>query len=612
VQVDVRLDDVVLRTLEKEPERRYQQASQVKTAVETISSTQPSPEAGAPDVEALRAKLGARDYKLSLVHCLKRAWALLQTDFWRIVGINAIIIVLLWAVGAFPVSFGGHGAIPGSSILSLLLYGPLMGGLYYSYLKRIRGEKVSVETAFSGLGKRFVQLLLGSLVGFLLIGLGLICFVLPGIYFLVCWAYAIPLIIDKELDFWPAMSLSRQMVRKHWWKNLALLIVLAVVHASGLLLFGVGIFLTAPIAIAAFAYAYTDIFASELAQAGTAPAEGTQPVRPPSTPNSGGLGRKVAFAAAAIALLVFVIGVFAHRHHEKRRAQSNRAVAARLHRAAAESNGATEEESAATAGAEASGFFPVQEKTITQGINFKSGELIELPTIADTNVPGSQEVAQTAETVLATARKAEELGIDAYRASDNRGLYVGAGTKFVSLPATNWDVIKAEEVENTITELNTSDGSQVLMRMSTNEAATYAFMTREQVKGVLQIVGTNAEPEGLKIRYKIAREDAPPEAPVAGRQNRLRDRLDAARMMFSGPDRDKALSVIAADAAQARQFEVCHDAIARIFAVTVRDEAVAVSAKTFARQGMQQQAIDLAKGMYDTTFRNRTLGELAR
>jgi len=42
VQVDVRLDEVVLRALEQEPQRRYQQASEVKTDVETISrSPQP-------------------------------------------------------------------------------------------------------------------------------------------------------------------------------------------------------------------------------------------------------------------------------------------------------------------------------------------------------------------------------------------------------------------------------------------------------------------------------------------------------------------------------------------------------------------------------------------
>jgi serine/threonine protein kinase len=41
VEVDVRIDDVVLRALEKEPERRYQQANEVKTAVEAIAHTRP-------------------------------------------------------------------------------------------------------------------------------------------------------------------------------------------------------------------------------------------------------------------------------------------------------------------------------------------------------------------------------------------------------------------------------------------------------------------------------------------------------------------------------------------------------------------------------------------
>jgi len=42
VQVDVRLDKVVLRSLEKEPERRYQHASEVKVDVETICSDRPA------------------------------------------------------------------------------------------------------------------------------------------------------------------------------------------------------------------------------------------------------------------------------------------------------------------------------------------------------------------------------------------------------------------------------------------------------------------------------------------------------------------------------------------------------------------------------------------
>ncbi len=39
VQIDVRLDEIVLRALEKKPELRYQQVSEVKTIVETIAQT---------------------------------------------------------------------------------------------------------------------------------------------------------------------------------------------------------------------------------------------------------------------------------------------------------------------------------------------------------------------------------------------------------------------------------------------------------------------------------------------------------------------------------------------------------------------------------------------
>jgi len=43
VQIDVRLDEIVLRALEKNPELRYQQVSDVKTMVETIATTPPPP-----------------------------------------------------------------------------------------------------------------------------------------------------------------------------------------------------------------------------------------------------------------------------------------------------------------------------------------------------------------------------------------------------------------------------------------------------------------------------------------------------------------------------------------------------------------------------------------
>ena len=64
VCVDVRLDEVVLKTLEKEPERRYQYASQVKTDVETIRFTEsragtgrPSEAISSDSIEAIRQRV---------------------------------------------------------------------------------------------------------------------------------------------------------------------------------------------------------------------------------------------------------------------------------------------------------------------------------------------------------------------------------------------------------------------------------------------------------------------------------------------------------------------------------------------------------------------------
>ena len=57
VQVDVRLDEVVLHALEKEPERRYQQASEVKTDVETIAATPEPAQRAITNLEDARQQL---------------------------------------------------------------------------------------------------------------------------------------------------------------------------------------------------------------------------------------------------------------------------------------------------------------------------------------------------------------------------------------------------------------------------------------------------------------------------------------------------------------------------------------------------------------------------
>jgi serine/threonine protein kinase len=84
MQVDVRLDEVVLRALDKQPERRYQQASEVRTDVEKISASRATSrlqEADRPD--SPKAPIESRDAVRSRVQAV--SVALLGAGILRVV-----------------------------------------------------------------------------------------------------------------------------------------------------------------------------------------------------------------------------------------------------------------------------------------------------------------------------------------------------------------------------------------------------------------------------------------------------------------------------------------------------------------------------------------------
>ncbi len=342
VEVDVRLDEVVLRALEKDPELRYQHASQVKTAVDTIaSSAPPPPTPSAANSGALAQAILSRDYTLDIGSCVRRGWALLRGNFWPLVGVTALQGALL----GFASSIGGasmrHGEFGGNSVeissaLAVLVWGPLMGGLFLYFLKKIRGETATVETAFSGFSNRFLHLFLAGFVTSLLTWLGFICFILPGIYLLIAWMFAIPLVMDKNLDFWSAMELSRKVVTKHWWKLLGFALILTLLAFAGVLALVVGVLVTSPLVLASLMYAYEDIFGGITATAATSPLgfgpSGTEmrPGNPVQTPRFGGLAGKLpapVLGLIALGLLIAVILVSVEAARHRNMARQERALA---------------------------------------------------------------------------------------------------------------------------------------------------------------------------------------------------------------------------------------------------------------------------------------------
>ena len=107
---------------------------------------------------------------------------------------------------------------------------------------------------------RVTLVLLAGLVAGLLTSIGFVFLIIPGIYLAVAWKFALLLIIDKRLDFWPAMELSRRVVTHNFWPLFVLSLMSVLLNCLGVLACVIGTFVTWPLTVGAIAYAYEDIF----------------------------------------------------------------------------------------------------------------------------------------------------------------------------------------------------------------------------------------------------------------------------------------------------------------------------------------------------------------
>lgn len=214
------------------------------------------PRIGSAETDSWTAEILARDYRLDIGDCFSRSWQLIQQEFWMLVGGTAVAVVLSSLLGFVPVL-----GIPAAVLLAFVL----QGGVHWLFLQRLRGRPADMSAVFAGFGPAFLPLLLAGLVAHVLIGLGFFMLVLPGIYLAVSWRMFVPLlIIDKGLDFWPAMEVSRKVVTRHWWVCFGLFLLAWLVGFLGAAACLVGVFVTLPIAAGAIVCAYEAIFGGQV------------------------------------------------------------------------------------------------------------------------------------------------------------------------------------------------------------------------------------------------------------------------------------------------------------------------------------------------------------
>lgn len=256
-------------------------------------SASPAP---AMDAGAWQQEVLSRDYDLAIGSCISRGWNLFTGNLGIILGVVVVYVLIQIGISIFQ-QIPLLGALV-ALVNIVFLAGPFQAGLNYFFLKNIRREAVGIGDIFSGFQRNYWQIVAGNIVITLLICaaaipggvimaisfvpmianhaaapmtiagiiVGAIVILIPIIYLSMGWIFALVLIIDRQMEFWPAMELSRKTVGKHWWSVFALLIVCALVNIAGILACCVGLLASIPTTLGAMMYAYEDIFSAPGAQ----------------------------------------------------------------------------------------------------------------------------------------------------------------------------------------------------------------------------------------------------------------------------------------------------------------------------------------------------------
>jgi len=204
--------------------------------------------------DMLAARYLARNASIDIGRCISRGINLVTSNLGLVVGSGLLVFVIAVGINFIPIL---------GWIASFFVGPALVAGLYLIMLKRLRGQDATVGDVFAPFNDSVLNLAMAGILCGVLVSIGMMFLILPGIYLAVSYIFTFPLIADKKLEFWTAMELSRRVVTKHWFSALGLIIVAGLVAALGVLALVIGLLVTAPIAGASLAVAYEELFGDQ-------------------------------------------------------------------------------------------------------------------------------------------------------------------------------------------------------------------------------------------------------------------------------------------------------------------------------------------------------------
>lgn len=143
-------------------------------------------------------------------------------------------------------------------IASIFISPVLIAGFYVGLKKLDQTNTVEIGDFFK-VFDNWMQLVLFSIISSLLVALGIVLLIIPGIWLAIGLTFGIPLILFASCEFWDAIKNSVKIVTKKWFHFFGLAFVLALINMAGALVFGIGLFITIPFTFATLYSVYKDI-----------------------------------------------------------------------------------------------------------------------------------------------------------------------------------------------------------------------------------------------------------------------------------------------------------------------------------------------------------------
>ena len=127
------------------------------------------------------------------------------------------------------------------------------------FLKAVRGERVEIKDVFSVFQRNYWNAVVANIVVSVIVGLGIIMLIVPGIIFACRLAFVPYLVVDREMDAMEALRVSWDMTRGYGWQIFFMGFLAIGIAIGGLLMLIVGIFVSIMWISAAFAAMYHSI-----------------------------------------------------------------------------------------------------------------------------------------------------------------------------------------------------------------------------------------------------------------------------------------------------------------------------------------------------------------